>query len=47
MPHLNLTLEERERRTYIENSPEHAMVLLALEGDESARARRSTSWSRK
>jgi septal ring factor EnvC (AmiA/AmiB activator) len=34
----NLTLQERERRAYIENDSTHPLIVLALEGDEDARA---------
>jgi len=33
-----LTLEERERIAYITNSPEHPLIVLAIEGDEAAQS---------
>jgi predicted nucleic acid-binding Zn-ribbon protein len=33
-----LTLEERERLAYITNSPDHPLIVMALEGDEEVQA---------
>jgi uncharacterized coiled-coil DUF342 family protein len=37
---MQLTLEERERRAFITNSPDHPLLVEALEGDEEVRQER-------
>lgn len=33
---MNLTLEERERRAYITNSPDHSLIVAALDAESDA-----------